>query len=204
MDLNGGDVFFSVRPLADLIELPFSLRNEGKEGKNLGSQTWPDIRDHPIFDTQMPWSSFPWCLGKNQGKPPQTPRIFYPLGTLENSYKNSEKMAENTWHTKEFLWLEKTKEKQNTKEKKIRVMRRWRNEHWFWHNKKWFEGRHVCHLCDARARTRLPHKCHAANYYCRGALLFVVFLVPQGPLGPQEGTRRTNNTTRSKLMIYCT
>ena len=24
---------------------------------------------------------------------------------------------------------------------------------------KWFEGRHVCHLCDARVRTRLPHKC---------------------------------------------
>ena len=23
---------------------------------------------------------------------------------------------------------------------------------------KWFEGRHVCHLCDARVRTRLPHK----------------------------------------------
>ena len=24
---------------------------------------------------------------------------------------------------------------------------------------KWFEGRHVCHLRDARVRTRLPHKC---------------------------------------------
>ena len=24
---------------------------------------------------------------------------------------------------------------------------------------KWFEGKHVCHLCDARVRTRLPHKC---------------------------------------------
>ena len=24
---------------------------------------------------------------------------------------------------------------------------------------KRFEGRHVCHLCDARVRTHLPHKC---------------------------------------------
>ena len=24
---------------------------------------------------------------------------------------------------------------------------------------KWFEGRHVCHLCGARLRTLLPHKC---------------------------------------------
>ena len=39
----------------DIFDLRFSLGNEGKEGKNLSSQTWPgspsvllpDIRDHP-------------------------------------------------------------------------------------------------------------------------------------------------------------
>ena len=38
---------------------------------------------------------------------------------------------------------------------------------------KWFEGRHVCHLCDARVRTRLTHKCR----------------VPPVPFPPLSGAR---------------
>ena len=28
--------------------------------------------------------------------------------------------------------------------------------------RRWFEGRHVCHLCGARLSTLLPHKCRRA------------------------------------------
>ena len=46
------------RILPDISELRFSLGNEGEEGKNLSSQTWPgsprrsppDIRDHPTVE----------------------------------------------------------------------------------------------------------------------------------------------------------
>ena len=45
------------------------------------------FRTHFGLPFGLPWSSFPWCLGKDQGTPPQTPRIFYPLGTQKNTRK---------------------------------------------------------------------------------------------------------------------
>ena len=78
---------------------------------------------HPQFQTlgAFPWSSFSWCLGKNQGRPPKTPRIFYASRPPEKLWKNKEKLLKHTRNTKEFPWLENTKENQNTKEWKIRV-----------------------------------------------------------------------------------
>ena len=44
-----------------------------------------------------PWSSFPWCFGKYQGKPPKKPRNFCPLWTPENPRKTEK----NSWkHSK--------------------------------------------------------------------------------------------------------
>ena len=45
------------------------------------SPTDPVIQATNILRTYIPWSSFPWCLGEYQGKPPQTPRNFWSLWT---------------------------------------------------------------------------------------------------------------------------
>ena len=43
-----------------------------------------------------PWPSFPWCLGKNQGKPPKTPRIFLtPLNPRKTEKKTVEKQPKH-------------------------------------------------------------------------------------------------------------
>ena len=78
-------------------------------------------------NAQKPRSSISWCLGRNQWKPPKTPRIFSPLSTPGKPLEKLRKIAATHTHTRyteEFPWIEKTKENQNTKEQKIRVLHR--------------------------------------------------------------------------------
>ena len=52
---------------------------------------------------EQPLSSIPWCLGKHQGKPPKTPRIFTPFDPSENPLGKQRKIAETPKTPRNFL-----------------------------------------------------------------------------------------------------